>query len=123
MTSIERQYQNEIDELRAERDALIVRREELLRAMVRITNETPFADEANQVPTLIAKVGTLRTERDAADRSDVAARGEILRMRVTIETLKVMLGKACGEIVVHNGDYDHVTSAEQLAAWIKAIEP
>ncbi len=50
--------------LTSERDALIVRRDELLAAMVRIANETPFADEANQVPTLIAKVGTLKAENE-----------------------------------------------------------
>ncbi len=56
---------------------LEARQQELLAAMVRLTNETPFADEANQVPTLIAKIGTLKAAlREACDiADDVAALG------------------------------------------------
>ncbi len=68
MISVERQYQNDIDELRAERDtaiaerdALIVRRDELLVAIRRLHSDLPYPEEANQVPTLIAKVGTLKS--------------------------------------------------------------
>jgi hypothetical protein len=50
---------------------LETRQQELLEAMRRITNETPFPDEANQVPVLIAKVGSLRAQlREACDIAD-----------------------------------------------------
>ncbi len=47
--------------LTAERDALIVRRDELIVAIRRLHSDLPYPEEANQVPTLIAKVGTLKS--------------------------------------------------------------
>ena len=53
----------------AEVRQLRTRRDELLAAMVRVANETPFADEAKdalaQRGKLLAEIGTLKAERDA----------------------------------------------------------
>lgn len=57
-----------VEQLTKERDALATRRDELLAAMVRVANETPFADEAKdalaQRGKLLAEIGTLKAERD-----------------------------------------------------------
>lgn len=66
----------------AERDALVVRRDGLLALVAKLTRETPYPDEANecrsQRASLIAEVGTLRSDRDAH-----AARCVELQRRVT----------------------------------------
>ncbi len=55
----------ERDEARAEVEKLTIRRDELLATIVRITNETPFADEVagwmDQRAKMIAEIGTLRS--------------------------------------------------------------
>lgn len=52
--------------LRKECDALKIRQGELLATIVRVTNETPFADEAKdalaQRGILLAEIGTLRSK-------------------------------------------------------------
>jgi hypothetical protein len=59
-----------VERLTKERDALAARRDELLTAMVRVTNETPFADEAKdalaQRGKLIAEIGTLKAKLEIA---------------------------------------------------------
>jgi uncharacterized coiled-coil DUF342 family protein len=59
-------------ELRAEADRLRTRISELLATIVRVTNETPFSDEAKdaleQRGKLVAEVGTLKAERDELHR-------------------------------------------------------
>ncbi len=50
--------------LRAEIERLQARQQELLRDFARVTQQMPFADEVNQVPTLIAEVGTLRAANE-----------------------------------------------------------
>ena len=70
----------ERDALRIEVERLRARQDELLAAMVRITNETPYPDEINgwteQRAKLIAEVGTLRAEvADLRDRLSDRPRG------------------------------------------------
>jgi cell division protein FtsB len=50
------------DEVVAERDALIVRRDELLATIVKLSRDIPYAEEVKSANALIAEVGTLRSE-------------------------------------------------------------
>lgn len=64
-----------VEQLAKERDALATRRDELLAAMVRVANETPFADEAKdalaQRGKLIAEIGMLKAKlADAHEQLD-----------------------------------------------------
>lgn len=77
-------YICELSGVSAERDALIVRRDELLAAMVRITRETPYPEEDGNAAVLIAKVGTLKArvaELEAQrDRARAAAQVYVERV-------------------------------------------
>lgn len=68
-------------ETKAERDALATRRDELLAAMVRVTRETPYPDEAGNAGVLLAEVGTLKASLAATQRELAEARAEVERLR------------------------------------------
>ena len=61
----------------AERDALIVRRDELLALAAKLTRDVPYEEEARSTATLIAEVGTLR-----AANAELASELVELRKRV-----------------------------------------
>lgn len=69
---VNRECLRQRDEARAERDALVIRRDELLATIVRVTNETPFPDEmkgwTEQRAKLVAEVGTLKAASAERDR-------------------------------------------------------
>lgn len=77
-------YFCELAEVRAERDALIVRRDELLKAMVRVTRETPYPEEAGNAGVLLAEVGTLkaRVAELEAERARARAAAQVYVERV-----------------------------------------
>lgn len=58
----------EITALRAERDALVVRRDELLATVAKLSQTLPFPEEIenweSQRGKLVAEIGTLRADRD-----------------------------------------------------------
>lgn len=69
--------------LTEERDALRARRDELLAAMVRITRETPYPEEAGNAGVLLAEVGTLKARLSTALRErDEALADGVLSQRV-----------------------------------------
>ena len=49
-------------EMERERDALLVRRDELLALAAKLTRDVPYEEEARSAATLIAEVGTLRAQ-------------------------------------------------------------
>lgn len=109
-------------EVERENEKLRERQQELLAAMVRVANETPFADEAKdalaQRGRLVAEIGTLRNERDAAIAERDAARADH-------ETALRMLRSAAhvldGYIAVCESDVDKNEETEsdrgQAAIW------
>lgn len=64
--------EDERDEARSERDALVVRRDALLDLVAKLTRETPYPAELDECRAarakLIAEVGTLRAERVERER-------------------------------------------------------
>jgi len=65
-----------------ERDALIVRRDELLATIVRVTNGTPFPDAIKgwegQRAAMIAEIGTLKAALAATSITDLELRTRLL---------------------------------------------
>jgi seryl-tRNA synthetase len=99
------QVADKLHAVEAERDALIVRRDELLASMVKLTRETPYPEEAGNAGVLIAEVGTLRAQLATATRERDEARAERDELRAPL-TIKLQ---------------SHVESetAEQIAAWLE----
>jgi len=100
---VNEQSANDISGYHVEIDQLRARQQELLRDFARVTQQIPFPDEANQVPTLIAEVGTLRSElanREGARLEAVLKWQNLIdeteRLRFEIEELKapMPIGKA-----------------------------
>jgi len=81
-----------IETLRTERGDLIQRRDALLATIVRVTNETPFADEVQgwtaQRAAMIAEVGTLKAERDAALRERDEWKRGCDSLRAALDTVR-----------------------------------
>lgn len=77
-----------VAELEAERDALLLRRDELLALVARVSRETPLPGEADelrrQVAALVAEVGTLRA-RIAELEAERPRRGRLMRKRQKVE--------------------------------------
>ena len=130
----------ERDILRGQVEALKLRQSELLATIVRLTNETPFSDEAKdaleQRGKLVAEVGTLRSEVARMEERETK-RAEIMRrrdaeydrradeLRAENERLKALLATPCDTVVkCHNngrgprvvfevGSEDFVVTAER----------
>ncbi len=111
----------------AERDALIVRRDELLAAMVRVTRETPYPEEAGSAATLIAEVGTLRSQVTAltSDRNHWRERAE--RAERDRDEHKAQHNNAVScwraDVAILGATLDtaRAETAEQIAAWLESI--
>lgn len=64
-------------QLRAERDALIVRRDELLVTIKNLSLSTPYAEEATSASTLIAEVGTLKSKLREVEEENARLRARL----------------------------------------------
>lgn len=76
---------------------LLVRQQELLATIVRLTNETPFPDEVkgweSQRSAMVAEVGTLRARVAELERNE----RDVARMRVVVDAADAWAEAECGD--------------------------
>lgn len=104
--------------LKAENERLVARQQELLATIVRVTNETPFADEIKgweaQRSAMIAEVGTLRAEVDELKAMFELTPDSVRALAYAIRACEYTYNRAKIEAIV-NGEDDPARSNVDLA--------